>query len=290
MTWQTIIILQIIVSSIMTIFTRQLTLTSKKMFFAVGVVSYVTVACAGWVISILYGDGMLSIPPSSAWPYLIVQGLFIPAAWLTQYKLISNVGAGNAMIVTTLNTLGTAMLGIIFLQEGLTLSFILGTLLVLCGVVIALRLKPDSKNGIRMSFYSKLLLTVLGAVFFAAGMYSEKIAINSIGASDYVAFGWSLQAIGAITLFGLFGRNESAHFSRKFIGKGILLGLLTSIAGGLYIYALSLGTLSQTIVATSGKIVVVMLLAAVFLRERNAVGYKLAAFLLTVSGIWLILK
>lgn len=289
MTWQLIIVLQIVVSSIMTIFTRRLILTNNKVFFGVGVLSYITVACMGLFYALLLGDIALTVPSTEAWIYLVIEGLFIPAAWLTQYKLITHVGAGNAVIVTTLNVLGTALLGIIFLDELVTAPFVLGTTLILGGVTIALRLKPDSNHASTMSFRNKLLLTLLGAVLFAIGMFAEKMAITAIGVWDYSAYGWGMQAVGALALFALFGRGEVAHIDKSLLQKGVVLGLLTSVAGGLYIYALSMGTLSQTIVATSGKIVLVVLLAALFLKERNALGYKLAAFLLTACGIYLIL-
>lgn len=289
MTWQFIIVAQILVSSVMTVFTRHLTLANKKVFFGIGVMSYVAVAVAGWIYATVFSGINLPLPPSNVWPYLIVEGLFIPAAWLVQYKLITHVGAGNAVIVTTLNTLSTAVLGIVLLHEGLTPSFAIGAVLVLGGVMIALGLKPDSKHSDTLGLWNKLFLTLLGAGLFAVGMFAEKVAVTTIGVWDYAAYGWSMQAIGAIVLYILFGRKESAHITQKLAVKGLMLGILTSIAGGLYIYALSMGTLSQTIVATSGKAVVVMLLAALLLRERNALGYKLIAFCLTVSGLWLVL-
>lgn len=289
MTWQTLIVLQILVSSVMTIFTRRLTLTSKKLFFGVAVASYITVAIAGWAYSLIAG-GIPLIPPHEAWPYIIAQGVFIPAAWLVQYRLIGSIGAGNAMIITTLNMLGTALLGVLLLRETVTLQLMIGAIFVFSGVLLVLRLKPDIVHSDTMPFMSKLGLTLLGAVMFAAGMYAEKVAITMSGVWEYTAFGWSMQAIGAVALYLMFGQKEAAHVTKRFVRKGVILGLLTSMAGGLYVYALSIGTLSQTIIATSGKIVVVMLLAAFFLNERNALGVKFVAFMLTASGIWLVIN
>jgi drug/metabolite transporter (DMT)-like permease len=289
MTWQLTIILQILVSSVMTVFTRRLSLTSKKVFFGVGLFSYLAVACAGWLYALTAHTG-LGVPPASVWPYLLIEGICIPASWLIQYKIISRVGAGNAVIVTTLNTFSTALLGILLLGENLTFTFIVGALLVFAGVVIALLLKPDTKHVDKMSFQAKLLLTVGGAVLFAIGMYAEKVAINGIGVWDYAAYGWSLQAVGALLLYGLFGRHESVHVTPTIVQKGIVLGILTSVAGGLYIYALNQGTLSQTIVATSGKAAVVILLAALFLNERRLLQYKVVAFALTAVGLWFVLS
>lgn len=289
MTWQTLIIIQILVNAVMTIFTRHVTLSSKKLFFSIAVASYITVGIAGWVYWLIFNSEFSPLP-IEVLPYLLAEGIFIPASWLVQYKLISHVGAGNATIVTTLNMLGTALLGILFLHEALTWQLILGTIFVASGVVIALRLKPDQIHKDSLHFRTKLGLALIGVVLFSVGMFAEKVAITMIGVWDYVAYGWSLQAVGAVTIYLLFGRKEASHVTRKYAGKGALLGLLTSISGGLYVYALSMGTLSQTIIATSGKVVVVMALAALFLHERNAFGYRLLAFAFTVCGIWLVIR
>ena len=96
--------------------------------------------------------------------------------------------------------------------------------------------------------------------------------------------------IGVTLLFILFDRNEIPYINREIIQKGLLLGLITSIAGGLYIYALSLASLSHTIIATSGKVAITVLLAAVFLKERNNLLLRITAFLLSMIGLWLVVN
>lgn len=290
MTWQFAIIIQIIASSVMTMYTRQLSLSVKKVFFGVAVLSYIAVASAGWIYSSIASGAHITLPASGVWPYLLIEGICIPAAWLIQYKLISYIGASNAVIVTTLNTLVTALAGILFLHDTLTLTFVIGGALVLGGVLIALRLQPDTIHKTRAPLVLKVGLTVVGALLFGAGMYAEKVAVNDMGAWDYMGFGWSMQAVGALTLFMLFGKAELKHMKRIAIRKGFILGILTSIAGALYIYAVSIGSLSHTIIAVSGKTVLVMALAALFLHERNAWPQRLLAFVLTAVGLMLILS
>lgn len=289
MTWQTAIILQVVVSALMTIFTRQLTLSTKKVFFGVGVLSYITIAIVGMAYASFHTD-VLSVPPATLWPYLLIEGICIPASWLIIYKLISGVGAGNASIITTVNVLGTALMGIAFLNEQLTAAFLIGSVLVLSGVILSLKLRPDKTHKSSMTFRHKLGLTLGGALLYSIGMYAEKVAVTDIGVWDYALFGWSMQAVGAIVLLCLFGRKEIEHIDRKIAIKGITLGAITSLSGLLYIYALSKGTLSQTIIAASGKTVLVMILAAIFLNERNAIGVRISAFILTMFGLWFVLS
>ena len=288
MTWQIAITLQILVSSLMTMFTRRLTLSTKQVFFGIGLASYFMVALSGLVFSLIYNHALPTQPSTGAWVYILIEGLCVPAAWLIQYKLIGYIGAGNAITVGTLNTISTALLGVLFLNEGLSTNFIIGALFIITGTLITLRIRPDLDHRSSAPFALMLVLVAAGATLFATGMYFEKIAISTIGVWNYSAYGWGMQLIGAAILFILFGRKEIPYISRRIIKNGLLLGFITSIAGGLYIYALSMGSLSHTIVATSGKVAITVLFAAVFLKERNNLPLRITAFLLSMIGLWLV--
>lgn len=290
MTWQAAITLQVVVSSFMTLFTRRLTLTVTQVFFGVGMVSYATVASSGLILSIINNGGSPVLPTGNAWLYLAIEGLCIPLSWLMQYKLIRYIGAANAVIVSALNTVGAALLGILFLKDGLSTWFILGAALIILSSLVSLRIRPDTEHGIAASLPIKVALALAGAAFFALGMFAEKQAITTIGVWNYTAFGWGMQAVGALLIFICFGLKEIPHLRKGVIIKGIMLGLITSVAGALYVYALSKGELSRTVVAASGKVAITMLLAAVLLKERNAIWLRLLAFLLSVSGLLFIIK
>ncbi len=288
MTWQFVIILQILLSSLMTLYMRRISLSIEKVFFGVAVVSYLVVAGMGWIFAGIMTES-LSLPSRDVWVFILIQAACIPSAWLIQYRLIKYIGASNMVIVTTLNTLLAATFGIVLLRESIDWAFVVGSVLIISGVWMVLRLRADTDHKIEVALSTKLLLALCGALLFAIGIVAEKSAVNAIGAWDYMGFGWSMQAVGALVLFALFGRNERHHVSRQAVSRAAILGFLTSIAGMLFVYALSLGSLSQTIVATSGKAVVVMAFAAIFLHERNAMATRVLAFTLTMMGLGLVL-
>ena len=285
MSWQLVISAQIVVSAIMTVFTRRLTLFDNKLFFIIGAVSYGTIAVAGFAYSLIFGGHLPHVPIGHAWLYLIAEGICIPASWLLQYKIISKLGASNAVIVATLNNIGAALMGFVFLGDRFSLTFFLGAAFVLASIVIAFRIQPDTSHHKSLSLSSKALLVGGMVAFFSIGMIAEKQAISLIGVWNYAGFGWGLQFCGALILCLIYGWREVPFVTTATVRKALLLGLITSVAGGLYIYALSLGTLSNTIVAASGKIALTTLLAAIFLKERNALGLRLIAFGLSVVGL-----
>lgn len=288
MTWQIIILAQVLVSALMTVFTRKLSLADHKLFFVIGGVSYGVVALMGIVYSFLFGVGVTKFPSSVAWPFLITEGVFIPISWLLQYKIIRHFGAGNAVLISALNYVGTASLGFIVFREYFSVSFLVGFLLILASIVVAFKIQPDTVHRQTASTRLKISLVVVMVATFALGMAAEKQAINVIGVWQYAQFGWTLQFIGAAGLLALFGRSELTHVTRKKLRGGAILGILTSVAGVLYIYALSLGSLSHTIVAASGKIALVMLFAALFLNERNDMKLRITSFVMSVFGLILL--
>lgn len=288
MTWQLLIIFQILVGSLMTLFIRHLALTSRRVFFGIGVFSYLAIAIAGSGYALLSNHGLPQLPSGQAWGYIIFAGLCIPIAWLFQFKLISYIGASNAVIVGAINTVGAALMGIIFLGENLSIAFVSGALFVLGSIYLALRIKPDKTHHSAASLKTKLLIALGAFAFFSIGMFFEKKAIDATMVWNYACFGWGMQFLGALLIFVFFGRSETPHITRIIALKGLLLGFITSLSGGLFILALSKGTLSHTIVATSGKVAVTMLLSAIILKERNQLGLRLIAFMLSTIGIGLI--
>ena len=289
MSWQLILIIQIFVSSLTTLWARHIALTSKKVFLSVGAISFSAIALIGLIVSVMHNQGFPPVPTGTAWIYILIEGFAIPVAWLFSYKLITYIGASNTIVVATVNTIGAALSGVIFLGEHISISFIFGILFILLGVYIALTIKPDTTHHVAASLTTKILLVLGSFVFFAVGLFFEKQAITSIGVWNYAFYGWTMQFIGALIIYWLFGRDEKKYITPAIIKRALFLGLITSIAGGLFILALSIGTLSHTIVATSGKVAVTMLLAALFLRESNNMKMRIIAFLASMLGIGLIL-
>ena len=289
MAWQFIIILQIIVSSIMTLYIRRVTLSVKKVNFLIGIFSYLSIAICGLLLSTLNNHGMPSLPSGIVWSYILIEGFCVPLAWYCQYRLIRYIGASNTVMVSTINTVGAALLGIIFLRELLVAAFVVGVIFILGSAYISLGLQPDLKHHPKVSFKTKLMLASGSFIFFSFGMFFEKLAIDKIGVWNYSCYGWGMQFIGAFLIFILLGRNEIIHLTTKVVRSGLLIGVVTSVSGALYIWAISRGSFSHTIVATSGKVAVTMVLSALFLKERNQLSQRLMAFTLTTIGIVLIL-
>ena len=126
MTWQVTIVLQVIASSLMTLWARRLTLNYKNAFYIVAFCNYAVIALIGTGLAIITSHGLPSLPTSSSYIYLLGVGIFIPLSWLLGYKLISIVGASNGVIAGLASFVITAIFGVIFLNETVSIPFIIG--------------------------------------------------------------------------------------------------------------------------------------------------------------------
>lgn len=288
MTWQVAIIAHVVVSALMMIFARRLSLSNRKAFYVVGFMSYMMISITGVAYSLIFGVPWHYLPTSAEWLYILPAGIGIATAWLLQYRIIGLLGASNAIVTTMAKYIGTALLGFIFLHEGISATFILGAMLILTSIWLTLRIRPDEAHRLTVSRGKLALIIVSMVIAYSFGMMFEKIAIDSMGVWQYARYGWPMQFVSASVFMLLIGRKELLHADKAVLRGAAMLGLLTSVAGVFYILALSIGTLSGTILAASAKIALISVLSYIFLRERNALPLRLLALGLTTAGLWLI--
>ena len=235
------------------------------------------------------------------WPFLRILGLMLSEPLLGHRALPRRIKMGLALLLTI--TIApmlpapppvsfTSAQGIVIAIQQLFIGFALGfsIRLVLSSIVIVFRVQPDSRHQQPAATLKKISLIAAMVGLYAVGLFSEKRAIDTIGVWNYASFGWLLQLIGALALCSFYGRHELSHATWRGVQKGLTLGFVTSLAGGLFIYALSIGTLSHTIIANSGKVALTTLFAAIFLHERNALQQRLLAFVLSMGGLWFLVQ
>jgi drug/metabolite transporter (DMT)-like permease len=275
----------------MTLWARRLTLNYKKAFYLVVFCNYAIIALIGIALAIIANHGSLpALPTPSSYIYLIGVGIFIPLSWLLGYKLIAIVGASNGVIAGLASFVITALFGVVLLGESISLAFIIGCIFLLLGMYISLRIQPDEKHKNSSSLVLKVSLVMGSALAIAVGLLCEKEAITALGVWSYSAYGWGMQFVGATILLFILGRQELKKIPTGLIKNSLFIGLLSSIAGGLFIYALSKGTLSSTMMATSAKATLTVVLAAIFLKERNNIPTRILALCVSIVGLVFVLS
>lgn len=164
--WPVVIVAQVIASSVMTVVTRKLSLSNKRIFFVVGFIVYAVVALMGIVYSLLFGVELSYRPSLEAWGYIIPASIGIVTAWLLLYRTISIVGASNAVLITMVNYIATATLGYLVLGEEVSSTFFLGALLIVVSIYIAFSVRADTSHAAKVPLRTKVLLVAAMATAF----------------------------------------------------------------------------------------------------------------------------
>lgn len=273
----------------MTIWYRIVSIKNKNKFFLLSFVVYGVVALVGLMLALASFRGVLpSFPSGSARWYLIGEGILIPLSWLAQFKLLTLIGAANIAIAQTINFVTVALFGFLFLGDTLSSHILLGGTLLIAGVIIAFSIKRDEKIKKNAPLVIKVGLLLVSSLSLAGGLMFEKLAIDSISVWSYSFYGWGMQFVGAAILLIIFGRKEIAKTNSSFWPQALIAGLLTALAGALFIFSLSKGLLSVIILAASAKVALTSILAIWLLKERNNIKRRILAISVTITGLIII--
>ncbi|MBX4191041.1 DMT family transporter [Candidatus Saccharibacteria bacterium] len=290
MSWQILILLQVLLLSTGVIFlramARQRSLANASL--AVNAVVYV----------FIFAGGLLSLPLlSNIEPDKFTQffGFFIIAALtfslsnIFSYKLLTHIEAGVGSIMAAISTLFTIILAAIFLKEDLTPIQIMGALTLLVAIIYMIHLvrKHPHKTQRPNSWYIGPFYALLVGIFGSIALVVEKYLLNHTHMSTYMFFGWGMQMLAAISMGLLFEADKFKLFKKLSTLKLLVAsGVSRTLASICFVLALvKANNISVITVASSFRLIVIVLLGAIFLHEHQKLHKKLAGSVIAILGL-----
>lgn len=215
---------------------------------------------------------------------LLIVGFFSTIAYVLSYRAYQLIGAAEVAIFLATGSLWRVIGATLFLHEKLTPSHIAGTIAILFGVAVALYNERKFK-------LNKGTLLVLAAAFFSAfSDISGYRVLQTMDASSYQLYAQFLPVI-LILLFNPKTIKKVSYYLTKdrgtkmiFLSMGDVLGMLA-----LFLAYQAGGKASVISPLSSTRIILTVLLAALFLKEREQLKNKLLGATITVVGIMLLL-
>jgi uncharacterized membrane protein len=121
------------------------------------------------------------------------------------------------------------------------------------------------------------------------GIITEKITLNLINVSTFLAFSWPMELLWVYVSSIILTRSISVKSDKQTLIFGIPLGI-TRLAGGfLFIWLLENVENTSFVAAMSGiSVVLTALFAAVFLGERENLALKIIASIVCFIGVILV--
>ena len=206
-------------------------------------------------------------------------GISGAASFGIYYVTQRHVEAGIGTLVSNVYTPVTIAIATLFLGEKLTPMQLVGTMLLLVGVIIV-----SKKHRIgRFKFDKYFLWTVASGVLIGIVLALERALQKTTGFTTGTLLSWWAQALFLLaTGWVMGGRNT---YSNKDLAITGTLRFFQAISYVTIIFFV--GNLSVVASITTFKVVIVFLAAALFLKEREDLGRKLLGSLIAVAGLLL---
>ncbi|MEU7280586.1 DMT family transporter [Streptomyces sp. NPDC045431] len=224
------------------------------------------------------------LPPRAAWPGILVSGLL----WFGVYMVVLNWGeqevdAGTAAMIVNIGPILIALLGARVLGEALPPRLLAGMAVSFAGAV-AVGLSMSGRTGAGHASVLGVLLCLLAAVGYAAGVVAQKPALAHASALQATAYGCLTGAVLCLPFAGQLV-DEAGRAPLSATLNMLYLGVFpTALAFTTWAYALARTTAGRLGATTYAVPALVVLMSWLFLDELPG-ALTLAGGALCLAGV-----
>ncbi|MFI0407145.1 DMT family transporter [Actinomadura sp. 3N508] len=221
------------------------------------------------------------LPPKAAWPGIVTAGIL----WFGAYMVALNWGeqlvdAGTAALVVNIGPILIALLGGWLLKEGLPPRLLAGMAVSFAGAAVV----GLSMSGEGSSSVGGVLLCLVAAVTYAAGVVSQKPALRHASALQFTTFACAIGTLACLPFSGQLV-SEAADAPAGATLNMIYLGVFpTAIAFTTWGYALARTSAGKMGATTYAAPALVVFMSWLFLGEVPGL-ITLAGGLLCLAGV-----
>jgi drug/metabolite transporter, DME family len=229
--------------------------------------------------------------PSALWhpaiAFFVIAGIFAPGIGRTlSYVGIERVGVARSVPIVNASPIFASVFAVFYLGEVWVFQNIVGTVLVIFGVITLSMIKPPKGRWRKMD----IIYPILGAVAFGISANLRKAGLEVIGVPVLgAAVTAGTAAIFSFLLLQFKGGREALKLSRTSAAWLFSAGLINTAAMLSVFYALSFGKVVIVEPLVSSNPVLTLLLTAIFLRDLEALSLRvIIGACLTVVGTILV--
>lgn len=280
MNWLILVIISTISVSLAAIFQRVLLKEEQSDPIAYGFFFQILVAILIFIYTQCNGIGFVMPPLKALIPFIISMSVLYALANLTLFKSLQTVEASDVAVITSSKSMCTVIAAALLLGEKVTGKGVFGTLLVILGVIVI----SWKKKKLKIS--KGHLMALLAAIFFGLGFANDMFLLNSFEVSSYMVLAFFLPSI-VILMF----KPKSVSNLKLFLDKKRLFKmLLASFYYGVSALTIGMayqsgGKASQIAPISQSSIVITIILAFIFLRERDNIYKKILGAILVSVGV-----
>jgi len=226
--------------------------------------------------------GFVAPPLAALWLNFLLSTVFYALGTLTYFRAAKKIGASEIAIISASSAAVTIVASIIFLSERFTLEQGIGTLIIIVSVVLV-----EMKK--RLAVNSGAIYAALGASFYALAVVSDTYILRRYDPVSYATIMLFLPGVLLLVVQPQVVRKFAQGINRKYLLNMFFYSALYSVQAITYYMALSMGAhASQMGPIFKAEIILTILIAAIFIKERENLGLKIFSGVLATIGVLLI--
>lgn len=224
------------------------------------------------------------LPPIKEYPLnFILQGVFWGSASYCIFKASRSIEASEVTILSTLSAIITIIVSILFLHQSFTLYRVIGTILIVSAVIYV------SYHGNSMKLNQGVAYMLLYSLFSGIAIVNDAYMVRFADALSYLVVGWFTPALFLMIVQPKALLKINYFFNFNNASRIMLLTLFYCFGGVAFFIAMSIGgPIAQMSAITESVTIVTIILAAIFLKERDHLLKKLFSAIVVTIGIFLL--
>jgi uncharacterized membrane protein len=281
MNWFIWILISVVTTAVANIFQRVVMREKDTDPYATTVIFQFATALLTGIFA--FGNGFV-IPPIQHyfWNFLIGTVLWGLMSY-TGFLAYQSLGSSEIAILSSFGTVVTIVSAILFLGESFNTQKIIGTVLILSAVILVSRRKKA------LTFNRGVFYAIISTVLAGFAITNDAFILKTYNAVSYTSVMLFLPGVLLLafrpSVIKAFGRLKNLKYSKNML----LLTIFYSAQAVAYYTALHVGAdASQAAPISKVSIILTVLLALIFLKEKENLLLKLLSTVLVTVGVLLV--
>ena len=243
-----------------------------------------------WIMVFLIGSQSTIVNiDGKTFLFLILSGLSTGGSWLCYFKALQLGDVNKVVPIDKSSTILTMILAFIFLNEKITINMVIGMI----GIAIGTYLMIQKKEGVEKVVKGKawLIYALLSALFASLTSILGKVGIENVESNLGTAIRTIVVLVMAwIIVFATKKQSDVKKIDKRSLIFLILSGVATGASWLCYYKALQDGLASIVVPIDKLSILVTVLFAYIFLKEKLSKKSLLGLILIVVGTLLLLVK
>lgn len=250
----------------------------------------IVVLIFSWIMVFIVGSqGTIGNISGKTLTFLILSGFATGASWLCYFKALQLGDVNKVVPIDKSSIILTMVLAFIFLGENITINMVVGMIGIGIGTYLMIQKKESIEKVVKGKAW--LVYALLSAIFASLTSILGKVGIENVESNLGTAIRTIVVLIMAwIIVFATKKQSDVKKIDKKSLLFLILSGIATGASWLCYYKALQDGLASIVVPIDKLSILVTILFAYVFLREKLSKKSLVGLILIVIGTLVLLIK